>query len=108
MFLANGMNAVGETRALNEWLDREFARPFSSTLAFSGNMISRDGFDDQELTSTNSNLRGSITLYQQYAWWDRALRAPDKLRQRMAWNLSQILLHQGMLTRALAAASLLL
>lgn len=27
----------------------------------------------------------------QHAWWQRALTAPDQLRQRMAWALSQIL-----------------
>ncbi len=34
----------------------------------------------------NSALR-----YRDFAWWDVALTAPDQLRQRMAWALSQIL-----------------
>jgi uncharacterized protein (DUF1800 family) len=61
----------------NAWLDQQFALPAT---------LHKPYLDAQAAQGLN--------VYQnsrQEAWWDRAMRAPDQLRQRVAFALSEIL-----------------
>ncbi len=61
----------------NAWLDQQFALPAT---------LHKPYLDAQAAQGINvyQNAR-------QEAWWDRAMRAPDQLRQRVAFALSEIL-----------------
>ena len=61
----------------NAWLTNQFTLPpsFHSTYM-------------HVVTSAYSNVYADHKIL---AWWQRAMHAPDQLRQRMAWALSQIL-----------------
>jgi uncharacterized protein (DUF1800 family) len=61
----------------NAWLDQQFALPAT---------LHKPYLDAQAAQGLNvyQNAR-------QEAWWDRAMRAPDQLRQRVAFALSEIL-----------------
>ncbi|MBK8067259.1 MAG: DUF1800 domain-containing protein [Rhodanobacteraceae bacterium] len=61
----------------NAWLNEQFALPLN---------LHRPYMDAQQAAG--------ISVYQnsrQEAWWDRAMRSPDQLRQRVAFALSEIL-----------------
>ena len=93
--LANRMRAIGEDAALNEWLDVQFAQGNTPFQDYADTVLALDGFDDEETSVTNSNLTTGITQYQQILWWDRAIRSPDRLRQRVVWGLGQIFVTSG-------------
>ncbi|HMP74996.1 MAG TPA: DUF1800 family protein [Kiritimatiellia bacterium] len=61
----------------NAWLTNQFALPpsFHSSFMHSVTSAYTDVYADHKIL----------------AWWERAMHAPDQLRQRMAWALSQIL-----------------
>ena len=82
--LADRIQAIGVKPAFEEWIDDQFTEPPTYQLPRAEEMIHADGFPD---FVTNGI---SVTNYRHYAWWDVALTAPDQLRQRMAWALSQI------------------
>jgi uncharacterized protein (DUF1800 family) len=65
------------TIGYNAWLDQQFALPAT---------LHKPYLDAQAAQGINvyQNAR-------QEAWWDRAVRAPDQLRQRVAFALSEIL-----------------
>jgi uncharacterized protein (DUF1800 family) len=65
------------TIGYNAWLDQQFALPAT---------LHKPYLDAQAAQGLNvyQNAR-------QEAWWDRAMRAPDQLRQRVAFALSEIL-----------------
>lgn len=102
--LADRMAEIGEEAALNEWIDNEFSKPHQSILALADSTIAGDGFDGEESSTTNPNLQGSITSYQQSIWWDRAIRGNDQLRQRVAWGLIQIFVTSGNVDQGRLAA----
>jgi uncharacterized protein (DUF1800 family) len=72
---------------LNAWIDAQIALPSSShrsaTVAERTAAIAIDGFDP-----TNNPF---VFAFRQRAWFQIALTAPDQLRQRVAFALSQIL-----------------
>ena len=82
--LATRMNQVGIRRACEEWIDNQFSLPATEHVPTTLAMIQSDGF-----TSTQSGV--FIQRYRYHSWWHAAITAPDQLRQRMAWALSQIL-----------------
>ena len=81
--LALRMEAVGETAALEEWIDLEFAKPVTEHEPLAIQMIADDGF-------TPLSLGIGHTRYREHAWWHSVISADDQLRQRMAWALAQI------------------
>jgi uncharacterized protein (DUF1800 family) len=82
--LADRMSEIGDYGAFEEWIDTQFNEPTISLHEVRAlDMVAGDGF-----TPDRSDI--NITRYRDYAWWDIALRAPDQLRQRVAWALSQI------------------
>ncbi len=74
---------VGKRRAdLNAWITAQMALPASLHLA------ALDA-DFQTFTATGENPQYSQSN-RQYAWWKTATSAPDQLRQRVAFALSEI------------------
>lgn len=82
--LATRMNQVGIRRACDEWIESQFALPATEHLPITLAMIQSDGH-------TTGAEGVWIQRYRYHSWWHAAITAPDQLRQRMAWALSQIL-----------------
>jgi uncharacterized protein (DUF1800 family) len=84
--MANRILAVGARNAFEEWIDEQFDETLTPPTyhhPLAKQMILDDGWDF--LTP------GLIAnYYRHYAWWHAAITAPDQLRQRVAWALSQI------------------
>jgi uncharacterized protein (DUF1800 family) len=81
--LARRMSAIGVQPACEEWIDSQFSIPATEHHALTKEMIAADG-------GPPATSDGFWKGYRNYAWWDAALSAPDQLRQRVAWALSQI------------------
>jgi uncharacterized protein (DUF1800 family) len=64
------------------WLDAQFAMPASRHLPIVERYLDEHGFD-----ITADPPPGT---YRRFAWWERTLTAPDQLRQRVAYALTQI------------------
>ena len=64
------------------WLDTQFTAPMSAHMPIVERYIDEYGFD-----FSSDPLPG---VYRRYAFWERALAAPDQLRQLSAYALSQI------------------
>ncbi|NOX51353.1 MAG: DUF1800 domain-containing protein [Gammaproteobacteria bacterium] len=70
------------------WLDQQFAlgptlhKPVVDTLM--------QMLDNNELPAVDDPVEHLI-MFRRYAWWNRAMTAPDVLRQRVAFALSEIL-----------------
>jgi len=71
---------IARLRAIGygQWLDHQFSLPATLTRAWLDNLVANPSF------SLNSGHRVD-------RWWTQAVFAPDQLRQRMAFALSQIL-----------------
>jgi uncharacterized protein (DUF1800 family) len=69
------------TNSYAQWIDHQLSLPPTLHLPYvqfrRAELYARDGTDGWQST-------------RQMAWWQHALTAPDQLRQRMAWALSQI------------------
>jgi uncharacterized protein (DUF1800 family) len=81
--LSQRIRAVGARAAFDEWIEAQFRVPPTFHHPIAKQMASDDGFD---VLSDDIKL----AAHRHYAWWHVALTAPDQLRQRMAWALSQI------------------
>ena len=81
--LAGRIARVGRQRALEEWIDTQFAVPATYHKALARQMVEADGFapDRDDI---------GVSRYRDYAWRHAAIAAKDQLRQRMAWALAQI------------------
>ena len=77
------MRQNGTRRALQQWVDDQFALPASPHVQTAIDMAGNDG---NELDRGNINIH----RYRYQAWWHIALQGEDQLRQRVAWALSQI------------------
>lgn len=71
----NALIATVQNQGFDAFLDQQFAAPISSHVAF----IDASGVNPPTITQTND------------AWWTYAISAPDQLRQRVAFALSEIL-----------------
>ncbi len=81
--LANRMTQIGVNAACEEWIDAQFAMDFTSHTNLAKAMVAEDGwaFDEGSI---------GISRYRDHAWWHAAIAAPDQLKQRIGWALSQI------------------
>ena len=81
--LALRIRQIGTRAACEEWIDEQFEIPATMHQETIAQMLSDHGFaiDDQRIW---------LTRYRYHAWWHNAVDAPDQLRQRTAWALSQI------------------
>ncbi|MEQ8857609.1 MAG: DUF1800 domain-containing protein [Pseudomonadales bacterium] len=66
----------------SDWLDEQFALPPSRHLPVVQRYLAEYGFD------INANPPPGV--FRRFAWWERTLTAPDQLRQRVAYALTQI------------------
>jgi uncharacterized protein (DUF1800 family) len=82
--LAARIQQIGDKSAYEEWIDGQFALPMTSHHALAKTMLDQEGWPDHITAGI------SVQRYRHYAWWDSAINAPDQLRQRMGWALSQI------------------
>ena len=82
--LAERMGQIGTRRACEEWIDQQMALPPQLHHPLAIQMYQDDGYVGNEDGVW-------IQRYRWHAWWDRALRSDDQLRQRVAWALIQIL-----------------
>ena len=67
--------AMVQSEGFDAFLDQQFAAPVSSHLAF----VDASGVNPPTITQTND------------AWWTLAISAPDQLRQRVAFALSEFM-----------------
>jgi uncharacterized protein (DUF1800 family) len=81
--LSQRIRAVGARAAFDEWIEAQFRVPPTFHHPIAKQMVTDSGFD---VNSDDIKLAS----HRHYAWWHVALTAPDQLRQRMAWALSQI------------------
>jgi uncharacterized protein (DUF1800 family) len=89
------------TRGYSAWLEQQRSQPISllrpTVVARRAELLARSGGE-------NDGWQGPL----QETWWQHALTAPDQLRQRVAWTLSQILVvsqEGGLATEHEAAAA---
>ena len=66
-----------QSAGFETWLDSQMAMPMASALDYVFELIDT-GMDEDEFTFCD------------WAWWELAMAAPDVLRQRIAYSLSQI------------------
>ena len=76
------------------WIDKQLSLPpsrsqMSRTIEIA--MMAEPEFSWFENSIFNQSGQQSVQHYQLSAWWEQALTAPDQLRQRVAYALSQIL-----------------
>ncbi len=65
----------------NAWIDEQFTLPANTLMSLC----------PAPTADANNNLVLPTVSYTYWAWWQRAMTAPDQLRQRLAFALSQIL-----------------
>jgi uncharacterized protein (DUF1800 family) len=82
--LSDRMKQVGVNAACEEWIDAQFAMDYTSHTDLAIAMLTEDGWAPDE---------GSVGIsrYRDHAWSHAAIAAPDQLKQRIGWALSQIL-----------------
>ncbi|MFQ5610162.1 MAG: DUF1800 family protein, partial [Woeseiaceae bacterium] len=69
------------------WLERQFAMPVSDHVSIVSDLVRRR--DAGEFVPFERDIEYLI-LFRRLAWWHRTVTAPDELRQRVAFALSQI------------------
>eukprot|EP00903_Cladosiphon_okamuranus_P003970 g3968.t1 len=81
--LATRIQQIGYIPACEEWIDQQMALPRGELLQTQcPAMAVADGVDPTK------NIIGE---YWYLGWWDQVIKAPDQLRHRMAFALSQIM-----------------
>lgn len=89
--LATRVESMGPRAAFEEWIDAQFAVAPMLHHPLAKQMIGADGFPGDSVSPPDYSTGSPSTVnYRHYAWWHAAIAAPDQLRQRMAWALSQI------------------
>lgn len=86
-----GMNYEGleeiATTGRNAWLEQQFNTPPSFLKPIAEDLITRqDSGEWEEFVENPFKLRNVI---HRFAWWQRTMTAPDVVRQRVAYALSQ-------------------
>jgi len=69
------------------WIDGQMSLPISRQLPLLESRLAADGLNPLELASPVPHLQNA----RMDTWWELAIRAPDQLRQRVAFALSEIL-----------------
>ena len=88
--LSDRISTLGTVPAYTEWIDQQLLVPASGhkRLAKQMEVDDREHFYWDPADPNLENIAQS--RYKHYAWWHLTVTAPDQLRQRMAWALSQI------------------
>lgn len=83
----DGITAIAELGD-DAWLETQFELPVTLHSPVVSDLLDREATGEFEiLRGENDNLQA---LFGRMAWWHTTLSAPDQLRQRMAYALSQI------------------
>ena len=84
--LANRMESIGYIEACEEWIDNQLAAPHGTSMRqHAEEILEVDGRPPGGILS----FRNRIAECFDFAWWDHAINAPDKLRQRVSFAHSQ-------------------
>ena len=88
--LSDRIATIGTVPAYTEWIDQQLLVPASGhkRLAKQMEVDDREHFYWDPADPNLENIAQS--RYKHYAWWHLTVTAPDQLRQRMAWALSQV------------------
>lgn len=81
--LVTRMSEIGNKKAMVEWIDQQFALDQTLLEPIAIRMIEDDGLDWEQGDAW-------VQRYRHQAFWHVAMTAPDQLRQRVAFALSQI------------------
>ena len=83
------VNALAETNNYDGWIDQQFNTPASLLLPrlWAVDARARELF---AIERPGEEYFGPFSIHFNYAWWDQIKKAPDQLRQRVAFALSQI------------------
>ncbi len=73
---------------LETWLEDQFALPVTTQRAIVDDLITRREAGEFTTFETDIEL---LIAFRRYAWWHRAMTAPDVVRQRFALALSEIM-----------------
>ncbi len=87
-----GMNHAGieEIHASGEarWLEQQFRLPISRHDPIVADLLRRR--EAGELAALEARINQPQVVFRRLAWWQQSVTAPDQLRQRVAYALSQI------------------
>ena len=83
------VNALSQELDFEGWIDAQFNEPINLMLPtlWDVDTRSRELFENE---NPGQEYFGPFSIHFQYAWWDQNFKAPDQLRQRVAYALSQI------------------
>jgi len=86
------IDALAQTQDYGGWIEDHFNQPMSLMLPklWEVNERSMQLFE-AEKENPDDEYFGPWAVHFNYAWWDNNYKAPDQLRQRIAYALSQIL-----------------
>jgi uncharacterized protein (DUF1800 family) len=88
--LALRIRQIGHKNALAEWIDEQQSPSLTPASLHEPLVLQLQIDDGWSDPYTRPSGAPSGTNYRDYAWWQRALSAPDQLRQRTAFALMQI------------------
>lgn len=71
----------------SNWIDRQFSLPVTDHSSIIADLVQRR--DDGEFAAFETDIEYLI-MFRRLAWWHRTVTAPDELRQRIAFALSEI------------------
>lgn len=77
------MEQIDVKPACEEWIDQQLALPPTLLQPLALQMMADDGIDPLQTNAW-------VQRYRHHAFWHAAVAAPDQLRQRVGWALSQI------------------
>lgn len=75
------------TEGKSHWIERQFSLPVSDHVSIVSDLVRRR--DAGEFAELEEDIE-YLVLFRRLAWWHRTVTAPDELRQRVAFALSQI------------------
>ena len=89
-----GLDLAGleEVRAMGEeaWLEQQFALPVTSHDAVVADLLQRQATGEFDDAIERQGADDFTPVFGRMAWWHNTVTAPDQLRQRVAYALSQI------------------
>ena len=83
------IESLAENLDYEAWIDQQMNLPTTLLLPRLWDVNTRS-MDLFEMENPGGEYFGPFSVHFQYAWWDQVYKAPDQLRQRVAFALSQI------------------
>ncbi len=82
------INSLSKTLDFEGWIENQFNQPTTLLLPKLWEVDARAR--ELHRAQSNDDYFGPYSVHFQFAWWDNNYKAPDQLRQRIAFALSQI------------------